>query len=99
MSVFCLGPTMADLQSCVTAVGGALTDRSMLWTREDLNCEPAFWAMLPGNFGYIARRSLISSKNLAGSSRCTTTPRAARGRALGDADLDPRDLVPNGLLL
>jgi type IV secretion system protein VirB4 len=66
MSVFCLGRSMADLQSCVTAVGGALTDRSMLWTREDLNCEPAFWAMLPGNFGYIARRSLISSKNLAG---------------------------------
>lgn len=66
MSVFCLGRTMADLQACVTAVGGALTDRSMLWTREDLNCEPAFWAMLPGNFGYIARRSLISSKNLAG---------------------------------
>lgn len=66
MSVFCLGRTMQDLQACVTAVGGALTDRSMLWTREDLNCEPAFWAMLPGNFGYIARKSLISSKNLAG---------------------------------
>jgi type IV secretion system protein VirB4 len=66
MSVFCLGRTMANLQACVTAVGGALTDRSMLWTREDLNCEPAFWAMLPGNFGYIARKSLISSKNLAG---------------------------------
>ena len=66
MSVFCLGRSMVDLQACVTSVGGALTDRSMLWTREDLNCEPAFWAMLPGNFGYIARRSLISSKNLSG---------------------------------
>ena len=66
MSVFCLGKTAQELQKCVTAVGGALTDRSMLWTREDLNGEPAFWAMLPGNFRYIARRSLISSKNLAG---------------------------------
>jgi type IV secretion system protein VirB4 len=80
MSVFCLGRSMADLQACVTAVGGALTDRSMLWTREDLNCEPAFWAMLPGNFGYIARRSLISSKNLAGF---ISMHNYASGRAAG----------------
>ena len=66
MSVMCLGKTMAEVAASVTAVGAALTDRSVIWTREDLNCEPAFWAQLPGNFPYIARKSIISSKNFAG---------------------------------
>jgi type IV secretion system protein VirB4 len=66
MTVMCLGRTMAEVGATVTAVGAALTDRSVIWTREDLNCEPAFWAQLPGNFPYIARKSVISSKNFAG---------------------------------
>ncbi|GLK70248.1 VirB4 family type IV secretion system protein [Ancylobacter dichloromethanicus] len=66
MSVMCLGRTVAEVAATVTAVGAALTDRSVIWTREDLNCEPAFWAQLPGNFPYIARKSVISSKNFAG---------------------------------
>ncbi|MCP3477907.1 VirB4 family type IV secretion system protein (plasmid) [Bradyrhizobium sp. CCGUVB1N3] len=66
MTVLCLGQTMTEVGAAVTAVGAALTDRSVIWTREDLNCEPAFWAQLPGNFAYIARKSVISSKNFAG---------------------------------
>ena len=66
MSVLCLGRTIPDVTAAVTAVGAALTDRSVIWTREDLNCEPAFWAQLPGNFPYIARKAVISSKNFAG---------------------------------
>jgi len=66
MSVMCLGGSLAEVAATVTAVGAALTDRSVIWTREDLNCEPAFWAQLPGNFAYIARKSIISSKNFAG---------------------------------
>jgi type IV secretion system protein VirB4 len=62
----CLGRTVAEVAATVTAAGAALTDRSVIWTREDLNCEPAFWAQLPGNFSYIARKSVISSKNFAG---------------------------------
>ena len=66
MTVMCLGRSVGEVSSCVTAVGAALTDRSILWVREDLNCEPCFWAQLPGNFPYIARKSIISSKNFAG---------------------------------
>jgi type IV secretion system protein VirB4 len=66
LSVMCLGRTMHEVAAAVTAIGAALTDRSVIWTREDLNCEPAFWAQLPGNFPYIARKSIISSKNFAG---------------------------------
>ncbi len=66
MSVMCLGRTLSEVAAAVTVVGAALTGRSVIWTREDLNCEPAFWAQLPGNFAYIARKAVISSKNFAG---------------------------------
>lgn len=66
LSVLCLGADLNEVAKCVTAVGAALTDVSAIWVREDLNCEPAFWAQLPGNFSYIARKALISSRNMAG---------------------------------
>ena len=66
MSVMCLGRSLDEVGAAVTAVGAALTDRSAIWLREDLNSEPVFWAQLPGNFAYIARKAVISSKNLAG---------------------------------
>ena len=66
MTIMCLGRNLDEVTSGVTAIGAALTDRSILWSREDLNCEPAFWAQLPGNFPYIARKSILSSKNFAG---------------------------------
>lgn len=66
MSVMCLGRNLAEVNAAVTAAGAALTDRSVIWVREDLNCEPVFWAQLPGNFAYIARKAVISSKNFAG---------------------------------
>jgi type IV secretion system protein VirB4 len=66
MTVMCLGRDLPEVGAAVTAVGAALTDRSVIWTREDLNCEPGFWAQLPGNFQYIARKAVISSKNFAG---------------------------------
>ena len=66
MTVLALGKSMQEVDAAVTAAGAALTDRSVIWVREDLNMEPAFWAQWPGNFPYIARSAVISSKNLAG---------------------------------
>ncbi|WP_457302961.1 VirB4 family type IV secretion/conjugal transfer ATPase, partial [Phyllobacterium sp. P5_D12] len=66
LSVMCLGADKAELDRCIRSVGATLTDQSIIWLREDLNCEPAFWAQLPGNFSYIARSAMISSKNFAG---------------------------------
>jgi len=65
-SLMALGRSLDEVNRGVTAVGAALTDRSVIWVREDLDCEPAFWAQLPGNFDYIARKGIISSKNFAG---------------------------------
>jgi type IV secretion system protein VirB4 len=33
--------------------------------REDVNLEPGFWGQFPGNEGYLVRRALISSANMA----------------------------------
>jgi type IV secretion system protein VirB4 len=66
LTVMCLGDSMNEVDRCITAVGAALTDQSIIWVREDLNAEPAFWAQMPGNLSYIARTALISSKNFAG---------------------------------
>jgi len=66
MTVMALGKTLTEVDATITAAGAALTDRSVIWVREDLNTEPAFWAQFPGNFPYIARNAIISSRNVAG---------------------------------
>jgi len=52
----------------VSDLGACLTDMNINWLREDLNLEAAFWAQLPGNHGYIARRAMLSSANFSGLS-------------------------------
>ncbi len=74
LSVLCLGRDIDEVTKCVTDCGTALTDVSAIWVREDLNCEPAFWAQLPGNASYIARSSMVSSKNMAGFSSLHNYP-------------------------
>ncbi len=54
------------LDQAVAEVSTELTNLGLIAVREDLNQEAAFWAQLPGNFAYIARRALISSANFAG---------------------------------
>jgi type IV secretion system protein VirB4 len=66
LSVMCLGDDKPELDQCIRSVGATLTDQSIIHVREDLNCEAAFWAQLPGNFSYVARSAMISSKNFAG---------------------------------
>ncbi|MBO4329205.1 MAG: VirB4 family type IV secretion/conjugal transfer ATPase [Rhodocyclaceae bacterium] len=46
-------------------VSNALMRTTAIAVREDLCMESSFWAQLPGNFKYIPRPSLISSRNLA----------------------------------
>lgn len=49
----------------VAEVQSSLSDLGIVSTREDLALEPSFWAQFPGNFKYIARRALITSRNFA----------------------------------
>ncbi len=58
--------TPAALDRAVADVIGCLADAGIIGVREDLGLEPAFWAQLPGNFSFIARKALVSSANFAG---------------------------------
>ncbi|WP_273795052.1 VirB4 family type IV secretion/conjugal transfer ATPase [Brucella intermedia] len=66
LSVCALAPNIAALNRAISDVQSELSRLSIVPVREALNCETAFWAQLPGNFSYIARRALISSMNFAG---------------------------------
>lgn len=57
---------VATLEKSVAAIESELTNVGIVAVREDLNMEPCFWAQLPTNFAYIARKAPISTSNLAG---------------------------------
>jgi type IV secretion system protein VirB4 len=58
--------SLAELDARVAEVTAVLADLGIVAVREDIALEPAFWSQFPGNFGYIARPGLISTRNFAG---------------------------------
>ncbi|WP_133364724.1 VirB4 family type IV secretion/conjugal transfer ATPase [Qipengyuania sediminis] len=56
---------LGRLDDAMAACAAALSDTGAIAVREDINLEPAFWGQFPGNEGYIVRRALISSANMA----------------------------------
>jgi type IV secretion system protein VirB4 len=53
------------LNDAVAQARTLLADCGMTVAREDLALEAAYWAQLPGNFGYRPRKAPITSRNLA----------------------------------
>ncbi|GLS18036.1 type VI secretion protein [Labrys miyagiensis] len=66
LTVMGLGNTRAELEKAVQLLTKVVTNQGVVPVREDLNQEGCFWAQLPGNFEYIARRMTISSANFVG---------------------------------
>lgn len=64
-SVLLLATTRDDLKDRVNQAVTLVNATGASAVRETLNLEPAYWAQLPGNQGYIARSGGISSRNLA----------------------------------
>jgi type IV secretion system protein VirB4 len=70
----------------VAEVQAALADLGIMSVREDIALEPAFWAQFPGNFKYVARRGLVSTRNFAGFASCHNFALgSASGNHWGDA--------------
>jgi type IV secretion system protein VirB4 len=65
LTITALGKNTDELARALSECHGELVNMGMMAVREDINLEAAFWAQLPGNFSYIARRSLISTHNFA----------------------------------
>ena len=84
LTVCALGRRLRDLEKCVQDVTQELQNFGTIVVREDMNAEPCFWAQLPGNFSYIARRSLISSRNFVGFASLHNFPSARRAAIAGD---------------
>lgn len=59
------GDSPDEVDNAVAEVSAALADLGIIAVREEIGLESAFWAQMPGNFHYIARKALISSRNFA----------------------------------
>lgn len=72
---------MARVDDAVADVQAALTDLGLIGVREEVGLEAAYWAQFPGNFRFIARRALVSTRNFASLASCHNFP---VGRASGN---------------
>ncbi|MES2698321.1 MAG: VirB4 family type IV secretion/conjugal transfer ATPase, partial [Pseudomonadota bacterium] len=71
--------SLPKLDDAAARVAAALADMGAIAVREDTNLEPAFWGQFPGNEGYLVRRSMISTANMASFG-------SLHGFALGQAE-------------
>ena len=60
-----LSDSIQDLERLIAQTIKCYMNAGIVAVRETLGQEPAFWSQIPTNFKYIARSSLISSKNFA----------------------------------
>lgn len=72
---------MGAVDDGVAEVQAALTDLGLIAVREEIGLEAAWWAQFPGNFKFIARRALVSSRNFASFASGHNFP---SGRAAGN---------------
>ena len=79
LTVTTLAKNAAELDRVVSSCLSSFVNLGIIAVREDMNMETAFWAQLPGNFSYIARRSLISNSNFAGFASLHTFPAGKAG--------------------
>ncbi|WP_081996053.1 VirB4 family type IV secretion/conjugal transfer ATPase [Croceibacterium mercuriale] len=79
LSVLVRETDLARLDDATAAVAAALADTGAITVREDTNLEPAFWGQFPGNEGFLVRRALITSANMASFG-------SLHGFALGQAE-------------
>ena len=79
-------PRLKQLNDNVARARYLLGDTGMVVAREDLALEAAFWAQLPGNFGYRTRKAPITSRNFAAMAPFHNFPTGrATGNYWGDA--------------
>lgn len=65
MTVLCIEDTPKALESALSLAVVELSNTGITGVREKMNLEPAFWAQLPCNADYMARRSVVNTLNIA----------------------------------
>lgn len=79
-TVAVLGETREAMEDAATRVNSALTGADLKIRREDIGLEAAWWAQLPGNFGYQTRskKRFVSDKNFADFANLHSWPTGSR---------------------
>lgn len=65
LSILCIEDTPKSLESALSLAMVELSNSGITGVREKLNLEPAFWAQLPCNAEYMARRCTVNTLNIA----------------------------------
>lgn len=65
MSVLCLEDSPKSLETALSLASIELSNSGIIGVRERMNMEPAYWAQLPCNSDYMARRSTVNTFNIA----------------------------------
>lgn len=65
LTIMCIEDTPKALESMLSLAVVELSNSGITGVRERINLEPAFWAQLPGNADYMARRSVVNTLNIA----------------------------------
>lgn len=66
LSLTLIAKSKVELDRAISQTNAEMIHCGLTCVREDVNLEASFWANLPGNFSYIARRAIISHHNFAG---------------------------------
>ncbi|OFW80537.1 MAG: type IV secretion system protein VirB4 [Alphaproteobacteria bacterium RIFCSPLOWO2_01_FULL_40_26] len=64
LTVLCIEDTPKSLESALSLAIVELSNSGITGVREKMNLEPAFWAQLPCNAEFMARRSVINTFNI-----------------------------------
>jgi type IV secretion system protein VirB4 len=65
MTVMAHEQSLPDLSMALTELDTVFAESGLNVVREDMNMEAAYWAQLPGNFPFIARKCPITNYNFA----------------------------------
>lgn len=73
-SIFLIAPSMKQLEANLKLVRKSLARLGIICVREDLKFEEMYWAQLPGNFPFIARKQSTNTAHLGGFSNLQRVP-------------------------
>jgi type IV secretion system protein VirB4 len=65
LTVLCIEDSVKSLESALSLAVVELSNSGITAVREKMNLEPSYWAQLPCNADYMARRSVVNTFNIA----------------------------------
>ena len=80
MTVLCIEDSPKALETSLSMAVVELSNSGITGVREKMNMEPAFWAQLPGNALFMARRCIINTYNVAAFASFHNYPSGKRKR-------------------